>query len=317
MKSLCIAISLIVCLSLFPGCQDIGGEESSAGRQDGESIGIFYTNETATTLQEYGLELSGDFSVEEQVEAVMSALENPPQDLVSILPEGIRVTREIEENEEAGTKSVILHVVGDYEGLAPNVENVFRAGLMKSMIRISGVYSVEMWAWQEGEDGSLKEERVSYLTQDTVIVNEADENFFRDTVDVRLYFLSEDGTRLVEETRTATMLMSERIEEKVLAMLIEGAQEEGHRSAIPEGTKVNEILVQNGVCYVDLNEAFVRNQVAGEELELLTVYSIVNSLTRIYGVDSVQLLIDGQQREFYKSSVRINTPLSYNADLIQ
>ena len=76
-------------------------------------------------------------------------------------------------------------------------------------------------------------------------------------------------------------------------------------------------MVQNGVCYVDLNEAFVRNQVAGEEMEYLTIYSIVNSLTRIYGVDSVQFLIDGQQREFYKSSVRINTPLSYNEEMIQ
>ena len=109
---------------------------------------------------------------------------------------------------------------------------------MKSMIRISGVYSVELWAWQEGEDGSLKEERVSYLTQDTVIVNEADENFFRDTVDVRLYFLSEDGTRLVEETRTATMLMSERIEEKVLAMLIEGPRRKDTVPRSPKGPRL-------------------------------------------------------------------------------
>ncbi len=247
----------------------------------------------------------------------MEALKNPVHNYVSILPQGLDITYEVVQNEENGAESVILHVVGDYESLTPNVENVFRVGLMKSMIRIPEVYSVELWARCANEEGTLQEERVSYLVQDTVIVNEADENFFRDTVEVTLYFLNEDSTQLVEETRTATVLMSERLEEKVLAMLIDGPQEEGHRTSIPEGTKINEVMVQNGVCYVDLNEAFVRNQVAGEEMEYLTIYSIVNSLTRIYGVDSVQFLIDGQQREFYKSSVRINTPLSYNEEMIQ
>ena len=321
MKRLC----LVLCLLLFmtqalSGCQSISQEESSQEEASREqtsenSVGIFYTNETATTLQEYALELSPDMSVTERVETVMEALKNPVHNYVSILPQGLDITYEVVQNEENGAESVILHVVGDYESLTPNVENVFRVGLMKSMIRIPEVYSVELWAWCANEEGTWQEERVSYLVQDTVIVNEADENFFRDTVEVTLYFLNEDSTQLVEETRTATVLMSERLEEKVLAMLIDGPQEEGHRISIPEGTKINEVMVQNGVCYVDLNEAFVRNQVAGEEMEYLTIYSIVKSLTRIYGVDSVQFLIDGQQREFYKSSVRINTPLSYNEEI--
>lgn len=320
-------LGIILCLILFmtqalSGCQNMSQEESesedsSQVQVDENSIGIFYTNDTATSLQEYVLEMEPDASVAERVETVMSALQNPVQNYVSIVPAGIDVTYEIVRNEEKGAESVILHATGDYEGLTPNVENVFRVGLMKSMIRIPEVYSAELWAWCVNEEGTLQEERVSYLVQDTVIVNEADENFFRDTVDVTLYFLNEDSTQLVEETRTATVLMSERLEGKVLAMLIDGPQEEGHRATIPEGTKINEVMVQNGVCYVDLNEAFVRNQVVGEEMEYLTIYSIVNSLTRIYGVDSVQFLIDGQQREFYKSSVRINTPLSYNEELIE
>ncbi len=323
MKRLCIILCLILFMTqALSGCQNISREEpesedSSQVQEDENSVGIFYTNDTVTSLQEYVLELPSDVSVAERVEIVMSAIKNPVQNYVSILPSGIEVTYEIARNEENGVESVILHAVGDYERLTPNVENVFRVGIMKSIIRIPDVYSVELWAWCANEEGTLQEERISYLTQDTVIVNEADENFFRDTVDVTLYFLNEDSTQLVEETRTVTVFMSERLEEKVLAMLIHGPEEEGHRASIPEGTKINEVLVQNGVCYVDLNEAFVRNQIAGEAMEYLTIYSIVNSLTRIYGVDSVQFLIDGQQREFYKSSVRINTPLSYNEELIQ
>ncbi|MBQ7916256.1 MAG: GerMN domain-containing protein [Firmicutes bacterium] len=68
---------------------------------------------------------------------------------------------------------------------------------------------------------------------------------------------------------------------------------------------------------MDLSEAFVRNQVAGELTEQLTIYSIVNSLTEYYGVDSVQFLIDGQPREYYKSHVLINTPLIFNEELVE
>ena len=150
-----------------------------------------------------------------------------------------------------------------------------------------------------------------------MIVNEADANFFRDEVELTLYFINENGDKLVEEKRTTTVWISEVIAEEIMNMLIAGPQVEGHKASIPNGTVINQILLRNNVCYVDLSEAFVRNQVAGELTEQLTIYSIVNSLTEYYGVDSVQFLIDGQPREYYKSHVLINTPLVFNEELVE
>ena len=85
---------------------------------------------------------------------------------------------------------------------------------------------------------------------------------------------------------------------------------------MPPGSAVNEILIRNSVCYVDMNESFVTNQVGNEEQELLTLYSIVNSLTSLYSIESVQFLINGQQRDIYKT-VQLNTAFTFNQDIIE
>jgi len=304
--------------AMLGGCRTIEGENSEESDVQGETVRLYYTNDTSTTLHEESIILEEEMSSKERVEQVMRKLQEPPEGFQSIVPEGIRVVYNItlSDTDPQKIQLIQLSVRGEYENLAPNVENVFRVGLMKSLIRMQNVNCVELYANQKKEDGTSGLVKVSSLTQDTVIVNESDENFFKDNIEVTLYFLDEDGDKLVTETRSATVMISDRIVDRIMAMLIAGPQDKSHKASIPEGTVVNEVLLRNGVCYVDVNEAFVKNQVAGETTESLTIYSIVNSLTQIYGVNSVQFLIDGQQKEYYKSNVKINTPLKANMDWV-
>lgn len=317
-RGLLICLLIVQLAALFSGCRTPEEENSRSTDTQGETVRLYYTNETATTLREESVILEEGLPARERVDEVMKQLQQPPDGFKSIVPDGIRVvyTVTLNETEPQKIQLIQLSVRGDYEKLAPNVENVFRVGLMKSLIRMQNVNCVELFADRKKENGLSEQVKISSLTQDTVIVNESDENFFKDNIEVTLYFLDEDGDQLVAETRSATVMISERIVDKIMAMLIAGPQEKNHKASVPEGTIVNEVLLRNGVCYVDVNEAFVKNQVAGETTEALTIYSIVNSLTQIYGVSSVQFLIDGQQKEYYKSNVKINTPLTANMDWV-
>ena len=95
--------------------------------------------------------------------------------------------------------------------------------------------------------------------------------------------------------------------------LIKGPEEEGLSSAIPVGTEINEIMIKDKVCYLDLSAEFQKNHLGGPREEALTIYSIVNSLTELPNIQYVQFLIDGQRVETYKTEVKLGYFLSPNA----
>ena len=64
--------------------------------------------------------------------------------------------------------------------------------------------------------------------------------------------------------------------------------------SIPEGTQLLGISILNGVCTVDFSQAFVDNHISGSSNDLMTVYSIVNTLTEFDSIDKVRFLIEGK-----------------------
>jgi len=85
--------------------------------------------------------------------------------------------------------------------------------------------------------------------------------------------------------------------------------------AIPEGTKVNSLDVISGVCYLDLNEAFL-GDVAETKSEQV-VYSVVNSLTSLTSIEKVKITVDGQEIASYRGVVDLRKPLSFNSEIIK
>ena len=292
--------------------EESGGENSTA---DLGTAHIYYTNEKYTSLIEYTVTMDPALSVEEKVDELLTSLSEPQNDLKSIIPTGFRVVPEISYNDK-GQALLVMYIRGSYSSLLPNTENVFRVGLAKSMISLKELSGVQIYANVPNEAGESPMTQISSLIADTIIVNESDENFFQDEVSFTLYFVNAKGDKLVSEKRTATVRMSERNADKVMAMLIEGPRVDNHYASMPPGSAVNEILIRNSVCYVDMNESFVTNQVGNVEQEMLTLYSIVNSLTSLYSIDTVQFLIDGQQRDIYKT-VQLNTAFTFNQDYIE
>jgi len=104
---------------------------------------------------------------------------------------------------------------------------------------------------------------------------------------------------------------------QVVVELIKGPASSDLYSTIPEGTRVNEVYIADDIVYVDLSEEVFKNHPGGSSGELMTVYSIVNSLTEISPIKGVQILVEGNERNSLVSHVDISMPLLRDEDWIK
>lgn len=113
-------------------------------------------------------------------------------------------------------------------------------------------------------------------------------------VSADLYFPRAVGRGLGVETRTFHLTEGDVLAETVMLALLSGPVDEEFSSAIPEGTQLNSLRLEDGVCYADFNQALLDGLPEGQEARTLLVYSIVNTLGNLSSVDSVCLMVDGE-----------------------
>ena len=139
-------------------------------------------------------------------------------------------------------------------------------------------------------------EVVENVENETVIEPEQEitEEQMRQT-DITLYFEDKESHQLVKEERKVDA--KELIDNPylyVINLLINGPKDEKLQNSIPEGTKVNKIELKNDCAYVDLSKEFLNSS------GMNPIYSIVNTLTELKEVNSVKILIDGEEQDNMK-----------------
>lgn len=125
---------------------------------------------------------------------------------------------------------------------------------------------------------------------------------FRNTI-VKLFFKEIGANNLRVESRSIDS--KELIENPYLTLvklLTLGPTDDTLEKTIPEGTVVNNVSLSGDMIVLDLSKEFIENQPNGAELESLTVYSIVNTLTELTEVNSVKILIDGAENSGFKDN---------------
>lgn len=134
-------------------------------------------------------------------------------------------------------------------------------------------------------------------------------------IEVNLYFSDSQAMYLVSEKRKIPPTTS--LAKQVVVELIKGPVSSDLYSTIPEGTRVNEVYIADDIVYVDLSEEVFKNHPGGSSGELMTVYSIANSLTEISSIKGVQILVEGNERNSLVGHVDISMPLLRDEDWIK
>ena len=75
------------------------------------------------------------------------------------------------------------------------------------------------------------------------------------------------------------------------------------------------VVVKDGVCYVNLSTTFL-TQIYNVTPEAV-IYSIVNSLCEVSGIDKVQISVDGDTSIFFREKMQLNATYERNLDMLE
>jgi len=222
---------------------------------------------------------------QDELSALLAAIEAAPgEGFLPALPDGITITDcERRGGEIAVTLSGGFAALGEYE------KTIIKSCLTLSFLSVSDITTVSVYCG--GEVYALG------LTADDIMLADIESNPFERPL--RLYFMSEDRRYLTAETRTLSVGRDGFSESYALSELLRGPYSPSLLTAVPEGTTVNSVSVDDGVCAVDLSAEFLSGCPDTFIEQRLAVLSVVNTLTSITGVREVVILTDGVILERY------------------
>jgi spore germination protein GerM len=137
-------------------------------------------------------------------------------------------------------------------------------------------------------------------------------------INVRLYFEAPDRDGLLPEEREVAFSSDlARQVRTVVEELAKGSMT-GLLPTLPAGTRVLEVFVQaRGVAYVDLSSEASSGMPGGSRAELLTVYSVVNTVvTNFPAVSRVRIVVDDRPVESLGGHVDVSRPLPPDMTLV-
>jgi len=136
---------------------------------------------------------------------------------------------------------------------------------------------------------------------------------------VTLYFSDPEGEYLVGERRE--ILKRREVKEEAgetITELIKGPKGK-LIPTLPSRTKLLSLQVdEKGLAKVNFNKALSKDHPGGSSAEIMTLYSIVNSLTFNFPqIKRVQILIEGEAGETIAGHLSLEQPVSSNFDLVR
>lgn len=299
MKKKVIALILLVVLMLscFAGCKKESKEKG---------IKIYYMDALGNGLvtEEHILKAE---SREKQAEEMMKLLASTPEtsDYRRTIPEGVEVLDIVFDK-----NTVTINFDHNYEDFTGYTEVLIRAAVVKTLLQIKGIESVTFYV----ADKPLLDSKgilVGSMSGESFIEDYGEETDSLIKTTLTLYFASANGQSLVKKNVDVYYNNNIARERLVIENLIKGMDDDDAKSPIPAGTKLLNVTVTDGVCYVNFDSTFL-NVDSGMSADVV-VYSIVNSLTELDNINKVQLLVNGASSVTGNSSM-IKLGTSYERD---
>ena len=130
-----------------------------------------------------------------------------------------------------------------------------------------------------------------------------------------LYFSDEEAMFLRPERRTLEDPAADKAA-AVIGELIRGPESEDLVRTMPPNVVLRKVWVEDGVAYVDFSREFQTEHWGGSTGDTFTLFSVVNSLTELPGIEAVQFLVEGKVEEAALGHTDTTEPIRRREDLI-
>lgn len=301
-----LLFGLMLVLAVLPtGC--------SSEEKQGTAVDISYLNKRETKLvtETHYLE---SIDTKDMIVEVLKLLCAVPdnKELKATLTSGINIITYSYDGEQ-----VIVSLGEKYKELSRTTEVLTRAALVRSLTNIPGVNYVMITVNGEALT-DLSGNAIGIMTADMFVDNAGTQvEAVESRVNLRLYFANETGDGLIAVNRELTHnadVSNVPMEKLVVEQLISGPANGETFPTISPDTKLVNITVKDGVCYLTFNSAMLTavNNVTTD----VTIFSIVNSLVELSNINKVQISIEGNKDGKFRDKYEASTVFERNLSLV-
>lgn len=304
-STLLSAMLFLLIFAFVAGC----GEEPGLQEEE-EGYRIYYINKADTAVVTEKYEPQGQ-TTEHLLAEFVNMLQTNPGDTEkkAAIPSSVEL---LDYKLDKGQLSLNFDM--SYLEMDRLYEILCRSAVVRTLCQIPEVEYVSILV-AESPLLDSNETPVGLLNADSFIENPGNEINAYTVATLDLYFANKDGDMLVDERVDIRYSSNMSVEKLVVEQLIRGPITEDAYPSLPAETKIVSVSTKDGVCYVNLDEGFLGQ--GYDVLESVPVYSIVNSLTEIPGINKVQILINGETNITYRENIRFETLFERNLDLIE
>lgn len=287
MKRIFIIILLLLNIALLTSCN----RNNSITEQSNNEYQIYYINSRSLGIVSEGYAPIGD-TKEQLVNELLEVLHKEPSNVLyrKGIPEGITIM-----DYRIVDDQLIINFDTKYSELKGIPEVLCRATIVKTLCQIKGIDFV-LFNVNSQPIIDSNGVQIGLMTTDFFIENTSAETNYK----ITLYFANETGDLLKKTSRNILYTGSSSIEELVINQIINGPTEMGLYATVPPGTTLLNVSIKESICYVDLNEKFLEK--LPDISDDVAIYSIVNSLVELPGINKVQFRINGQPTETFQNT---------------
>lgn len=282
-----------------------------AVRTSDKTIKVYYVNasETGIISQDYELVAAmddSDAAIKELIE-VLKAMPDRKQ-YEAPISGGIDLI-----GYSLNDKLLTLNFSPNYLDLGRTIEILDRAAIVRTFTQLDNIEYVSFQI--EGTPitdhyGNV----IGNMSADTFIYNAGNEINTYEKVELKLYFASSDGTKLMPVYRSVVYNSNISMEKLAVEQVISGPNTDIVFPTLNKDAKVKSINVKDGVCYIDFDSAFLNqpNAVSAE----VAIYSVVNTVTELPNINKVVFSVNGESAFTYMDFL-INGSYERNLDLVE
>ena len=238
----------------------------------------YQTNGELVRSEKVPLSVVGADSVKEAVAALCAAPES--ETLICPIPSDVEILDAVLKD-----NCVTVTMNSAYLDVTGIDKSVMDACITLTMCSIENIDYVTICIGSEVISDKLS-------TEDFLLFNSVTSS---NSAKVRLYFPKTSGNTLGAEYRPVSFDENNSAERCILDVLLSGPTSSSLKRPFPSDTVLLSVYTQDGICTVSLSDFSTEVENPTSEDAELAVYSLVDSLTTIAGVNSVQILINGEQ----------------------
>ena len=281
---------------------------SSYGKKSETGISLYYINEARTGFVEKKITCKSK-TQEAIVKELYDKLRKLSADGTSKAASDYMVINDVAL--EGGI--LYLNFASGYTGLSDKDKALFRTAVSKTMSSLDFVEYVRIY-----ENGSPITDSngidIGLLNNQSFITDSNSDDEI-DTTEAVIYYSDSVGSSLVGEKKTITYDKNTPVEKVILKHIIDGPSGNGNKRTVPSNLRILSVYTKKGTCYVNFDSSFL-NSLADVSADV-TIYSIVDTLCGLSGIQRVQIMVDGSSDWNFRESYSLSEPYERNLDLVK